>query len=124
MDPYSRREYIETSLPGKKIYPVKRASLIPGLLWRYQKVAGYTDLQKNPFFACLLSISLPLWVLLFTGLAMIVRKKSIFLLVLTPAVLYYLTFLLGPVSNCRYVFPLMLLYPGCVSLMTGVRQSS
>lgn len=124
VDPYSRREYIETSLPGKKIYPVKRASLIPGLLWRYQKVAGYTDLQKNPFFVCLLSISLPLWVLLFTGLALIVRKKSIFLLVLTPAVLYYLTFLLGPVSNCRYIFPLMLLYPGCVSLLTGVRQSS
>lgn len=118
-DALSRRIYIETN-----IYPVEssgyeviRDSKIPFLYNLYEKVASYLLFDTMPIVANIFSISTPIWVMLITVLILQIKKKLPLATIILPVILYWCTFLLGPVSNFRYVFPIMLLYPLFIALI-------
>ena len=110
-DIYSKRVYIETDMNGGKYYPVKTDSKAPFLLKGYGNIADYSFFEKIPLLSTMFSITLPFWILLFTLFFLIYVKKSKYILVLLPCFLLWLTYIVGPVSNFRYIFPIFILYP-------------
>lgn len=110
IDPYSARKYIETYIiSGEKFgYTAQRASILPSLLTYYENVAAF---EFSFPFTVFFSINTPIWLLLFTILRLINQKRLSCLATLLPAFFLWCTYLLGPVSNCRYVLPLMACYP-------------
>lgn len=126
IDAHSNRMYIETYILDSSItnYEVTRESKIPWLYNIYEKFAGYYSIQDIPIVSTLFSISLPIWVLLFTWLVLVVKKRKDCLYIILPAICYWLTFMLGPVSNFRYVFPIIALYPLYLTLFFETKKYS
>ncbi len=107
----SVREYIETENCSQE-YPAARADLLPSVFRWYEKVAenqfGWMHL---PVLRQIFSIGTPVWILLFFGIWSAINKKKAAVLAMIPSFLLWFTYLLGPVSNFRYIEPLMLTYP-------------
>ena len=110
-DPYSQRAYIETEVwKATDNYEIELDSLAPALHSVYERVADYSALN-NPVCGLLFSPSSVIWVLLVcTGMLYCSGSRRRALLCLLPLV-FWLSFMIGPVSNMRYVFPLFSLYP-------------
>lgn len=107
----SVRDYIETGNVSQD-YPVQWAMWLPEVFQFYEQVA-----HKQAFFmkwtgiSWIFSIGVPIWFFLFCLLGMRKHCNYYGMLALLPGGLLWMTYLLGPVSNFRYVEPLMLLYP-------------
>ena len=118
IDDFSNREYIETAILKTKYYTIKRESKIPWLYKLLEKnVIHYENYEDVPFLSFLLSISLPIWFVLFCLFILIYRKQYKKSVVLIPFILLYLTYMLGPVSNFRYILPLFTAYPLFLALI-------
>ncbi len=126
LDLYANRMYLETFIYSPEIthYDVVRESKIPWLYNKYEVFANFAVIQKIPGISHALSISLPVWVLLFTGLVLIVKERKAYICVILPHICYWLTFLLGPVSNLRYVFPIIALYPLYLAFIVNTKAFS
>lgn len=111
VDPCSQRMYIETTVGTNEFYSVQRHSKLPWFYQLCEKVADYSAFRKIPVLSNVFSISTPVWVILFCALCLILKKKYQSLLNLVLPFLLWGTYLLGPVSNFRYVLPLFMLYP-------------
>lgn len=118
-DAYSPKAYIETYIMDTSEfgYEVVRESKLPWLLEKYEKVARFEAFQTKPVIANVFSISTPIWILLLSGLVMLIKNRKDMLLPLLPAIGLWCTFLLGPVSNLRYMYPIMVLYPIYIAFM-------
>lgn len=112
-DAISRRAYIEVNIidTSEYGYSVVRDSKLPGLLEKIEKVASYEAFRTKPVIANVFSISTPIWILLICGLVLLIKKRKDMLLPLLPTLGLWMTFMLGPVSNLRYMFPIIVLYP-------------
>ncbi|MBR3366366.1 MAG: hypothetical protein IKG66_01055 [Lachnospiraceae bacterium] len=117
VDPYSQRAYIETGIYKCDEYTFERQSRLPDLLAWYEKVASYEALADVPVVSMLYSIALPLQLLILTAGFLFSRGRGRQIACLLPAAFLWLTFIAGPVSNFRYVFPIMLLYPLYLCMM-------
>lgn len=119
VDAISQRAYIETNIYPVEVsgYEVIRNSKIPFLLDFYEKFASYELCRSIPVISNLFSISTPIWIMLLTVLILAIKRKLRLALVFLPVLIYWCTFLLGPVSNFRYIFPIMVLYPLFIILM-------
>ena len=123
VDVYANRSYIETYIYDPEItdYYVVRESKIPWLYNKYEVFANFRDVQKIPVISHIFAISLPIWVLLFTCMVLVVKGKKDYICVILLPICYWLTFLLGPVSNLRYIFPLIALYPLCLAFIVSTK---
>lgn len=112
-DAISKVAYIETQIKDTSEYgyQVVRDSKLPWLLTKLEKVANYEAFRTKPVIANLFSISTPIWVLVMSGFVFLVKKRKDMLLTVFPALGLWMTFMLGPVSNFRYMFPIIVLYP-------------
>ena len=119
LDAYSRKAYIETHVMDTTEfgYEVVRESKIPWLLEKYSKVATYEVFLTKPIIANVFAIGTPIWVLLFGVLVVFLKNRRDMLLPLLPAIGLWCTFLLGPVSNFRYMYPIIVLYPVYIALI-------
>lgn len=115
VDSYSKRIYIETNI--RFLYDTKRDSKIPILLDFYERIANYEIIDNIPFISMLFSISFPIWILLFSAMVLLEKGLKNELLVLYPLILLWLTYMLGPVSNLRYIFPIFVTYPILLAMM-------
>ena len=111
LDKYSQRIYIETGNYRNDYYIVPRDSKIPFLYKQYEKVANYSAFEKIPIIANIFSIATPIWVMLFVMFLLIYKKKYKYTLITIFLIIFWLTYILGPVSNFRYIFPIYSLYP-------------
>ena len=126
IDPYSQRSYIETKIHPSQDYTFERAGYLPGLYAYYESAANYSLLRKIPVISVVDSLYFPIWALLGGSFFIIAfyrrrkkeaagthknRKEMYKAVLFLPAILFWLTYLIGPVSNARYVFPIMLMYP-------------
>ncbi len=111
LDKYSKREYIETGTYNTNYYSVNRKSKLPLLLSFYEKIVCYKFIGKIPLVSNVFSISLPIWLLLFSLLSVIYKKQYKLVYCLLLVILFWLTYLLGPVSNFRYIYPIICMYP-------------
>ena len=110
-DYWSARAYVETENTPSGAFPVERASRLPGLLRVYESVADFSAFANRPILNTVFSIATPIWLLLFCALVLGWKKRWILLLPLTLPFFLWATYMAGPVSNFRYVEPLMLMYP-------------
>lgn len=111
VDPYSGRKYIETGITQTDVYTFTRDSKIPRLYDLYEKVADYSAFEKIPFIANLFSIATPFWSLVLCAAVLLAQKRNKLVLALLPGFFLWLTYMAGPVSNFRYIFPLFIQYP-------------
>lgn len=113
IDPNTIAEYIETCIYTYEQtgYYIERSSKLPELNVFYEDFVSSAKIKGLPFLSGVFSITTPIWVLLFTATVLLCRKKVELLSVVLPTFFLWCTYLLGPVPNCRYVFPIMLCYP-------------
>lgn len=113
VDAYARRSYIETTVPTNPMteYEVIRDSKITALYEQYEKVASFERFKTLPIISNIFSLSFPIWFLIFGTLLQIVKKEKKTIVVFLPALLLWCTFMLGPVSNLRYLLPIITMYP-------------
>lgn len=127
IDEYAKREYIETFIYDYPSigYTFTRDSKFPGLYERYEKLASYQRLGRKPIVANLFSLSMPLWLTIICGWILFLKRRRKLLLLLLPSLLLWLTFMAGPVSNFRYIFPIHIhfalfvaiaLQPSCLTM--------
>ncbi len=127
VDEYAKREYIETFIYDYDSigYTFERESKLPWLYERYEKLASYQRLGRKPVVANIFSLSMPLWLVLFCGWVLYFKHRRKLTLILLPSLLLWLTFMAGPVSNFRYIFPIHIqfalfvaiaLQPSCLSI--------
>lgn len=117
-DPLSKKEYIETGVLHMEdgYYSFDRDSKLPQVYEIYHRFENFHIIGDIPVVSVLFSIATPIWALLLCASILLARRRGREILTLVPAVLYWLTFLLGPVSCCRYVFGIMLMYPLLLAL--------
>lgn len=113
VDMFSQRAYIETTVPDIPLtdYVVIRDSKLPGLYAQYEKIASYERFKTLPVISNLFSISLPVWILLFGITVLVAGKEKKAIVPFLPSLFLWCTFILGPVSNLRYLLPIIVLYP-------------
>lgn len=121
-DPISNYGYIENGMVRLEQYPIERTSFLPFLQPYYNSVSNYSLFEKIPFINILFSVSLPVWVLLFSLIVMLYKRLYIESLVFMPMILLWLTYLLGPVSIFRYIFPFFLCYPFFVATLINSKK--
>ena len=110
-DPYSQRAYIETFVwKDAQDYHVGLQSKLEGLHALYEDVADFSAFAGTPV-SLLFSPSTVIWVLLLCLSCLYCSGRRRRSLVLLLPLLFWLSFMIGPVSNMRYVFPLFSLYP-------------
>jgi hypothetical protein len=117
VDGYSHVRYIETGLCELAQYPLTLQSKLPGLYKLYEKVASFEAFQDIPVAATVFSITTPLWLMLLCLFVLVQKKKTQQVILLLPGLFLWLTFMAGPVSNFRYIFPIFCLYPIYMALM-------
>ena len=113
VDPFSMRRYAETSTEYDEDdkYTPERRSKLPALLSVYERIADASAADRIPVLRLPFSISLPVWVHLFVLFSVVSGRRPFAALIPLYALLLWATYLLGPVSNLRYVFPLIQTYP-------------
>lgn len=109
MDPYSNRVYIETNI-GESPYVFERDSKLPWLLKYYEGVASFSSLDL-PILRTIFGINTPIWVILLGIALLIVKRDYKKIMIFMPAFFLWGTYLFGPVSNFRYIYPIFALYP-------------
>lgn len=111
IDDFSKRPYIETYIYDIEYYTFERQSKLPKLLSFYEKVASYDAFKNVPLLSNIFSISTPVWVLIGCLFVILLKKERKGIVILAPQLLLWFTYLAGPVSNFRYIFPIFILYP-------------
>lgn len=119
IDKYSNRAYIETYIANDDNYKIERNSKLPKLYNFYENVASYSFFSKIPIVSNVFSIATPIWIMLFCLICLILKRKYRYLLSLLIPVLLWATYLLGPVSNFRYILPFIMMYPFLMYLILG-----
>jgi hypothetical protein len=123
-DAYSNRDYIETYIYEN--HGIERHSKIPWLLNLYESLVNKVEQQKIPVVGFLFNIGAPIWFVFFWMIMCRLKGRGDATVFLLPAVVIWLTFLLGPVANLRYMYPLMLaspIYLGMLLQMNANAQS-
>lgn len=113
VDEYSKRHYIETTVYSAELtgYEVIRESKLPSLLEWYEKIASFEKFEENPILARMFSLSTPIWLIITTMLILLSRRKISLISIVLPSLFLWCTFILGPVSNFRYMIPIIVQYP-------------
>lgn len=88
---------------------------IPGLHSVYMKMAEYEQGEKGvyrlPGIRQFFNISTSIWILWSAFVLLIMKKRLRDSISLVPLILIWFTYLLGPVSNFRYILPIFISYP-------------
>lgn len=121
-DSFSERVYIETGNYNNDYYNVNRRSKMPNLLKQYEKVASYNSFEGIPIVSNIFSISMPLWLLLFALFSNLYKKNNITNITIIMYILLLMTYIIGPVSNFRYIFPMFAMYPLLFSIILNTKS--
>lgn len=118
IDPYSQRIYIETNICEIACFPVCQTRKTTNLLEYYESFASFSALKNKSFLLRLpFSISVPIWLILFGVMILLRLNKGRYLAVYAVFFFLWLTYMAGPVSNFRYIFPIYAVYPFLLHLM-------
>lgn len=122
-DAYSQREYIETqTAETMDFFSVPSENRIPALRAYYDAVAACTHWSmKLPVIRYFYVLAFPCVSLLLCIFLAVRGKNRLCAMPLSLLILLFLTYLLGPVSNFRYVYPYYLSLPlyFCMAAKSG-----
>ncbi len=109
-DAVSGVSYIETKNEVENA--IEYNSKLPGLHHFYQSFAEFeAGVMKLPVVSIFFSLSFPFLTLLLSGFVMAERKEKSYINVYLALCFLFLSYLLGPVSNFRYVYPYYMFLP-------------
>lgn len=116
-DIYVDKPYIENSNAANGVYYIERNSCFSQLRNFYEDTCTNYDGYKSVgviriFFA----LNIPFWLILVSIAVMMITGKKKCIIILLPSLLLWMTYMLGPVCNFRYIYPLVLLYPVYVGI--------
>lgn len=114
VDPFAERDYIEINI-FENLF--NRDSKLPTLRKYYETVASFEIFEKIPNVINIFSINFPFWMMIISLFVSVYKKFYDGMWSIVLMLLLWSTYLLGPVSNCRYVLPFMMLYPFLLVLM-------
>ena len=114
VDPFAERDYIEINI-FENLF--NRDSKLPTLRKYYEAVASFEIFEKIPNVINIFSINFPFWMMIISLFVSVYKKFYDGMWSIVLMLLLWSTYLLGPVSNCRYVLPFMMLYPFLLVLM-------
>lgn len=107
-------------------YTFEYKDVLPKVKEFYTKVAEYhkgeVGILQWPVVKQFFSVALPVWVLFIAVCALIAKKQRKWILPVLPLILLWMTYLLGPVSNFRYMFPIIISYPVIAMLVLQNRR--
>ncbi len=126
-DEYARRAYIETSSVEKvDFFVASSENHLPAVRAFYDKVADHTHWSMNiPGVKYFYSLAFPFMTLIFCLYLTVRNRNRSCILTMTMLVALFLTYLLGPVSIFRYLYPYyfsMPLYFGMAAKKDAERQ--
>ena len=116
IDKYSKRNYIETYGYNYGYY-FKRQSLSKSLLNYYENFSNLFYVKKIPVLYFLFSLATPFFLLLISSFILSAKKQYNGFVVIFLYMSLLITYLLGPVSNFRYIFPFVCFYPIFISFI-------
>lgn len=117
VDPYAEREYIETGVYEAEYCSGVRKEHFPRLLAFYEGVADYSPWMDTPGLSVLFAFWTPVWLFVTAFFVLAARGRLEKTLILFIPFFLWFTYLAGPVTCTRYVFPMMVLYPLIVSTL-------
>lgn len=94
-----------------KEYGIYRESRMPGLLSVMERYADGNLYLCVPVLRLLMIPGVWLWIWLFAAVCLWIRKKYLLLLPISLVAGYYLTLVLGPAVQLRYLYPVMAAAP-------------
>ncbi|MCL2433724.1 MAG: DUF6020 family protein [Clostridia bacterium] len=111
-DRHSNRMYIEDGIGGWGGQDVERRSKSQPLYNFYNAFSqNKASWQHLPVVATLCSVGTPVWLCFLALLLCAIKKKSRYAMALLPVVALWITHMAGPVTNLRYMYPLIASYP-------------
>lgn len=116
-DHFSQRIYIETdiyNLDGS--VNIHRRNLLPNVNEFYETIAAMEIYEKLHCLKWIFSLATPIWLMLASVVMLIIQEKEKYIACMIPLVLFWTTYMAGPVSNARYIFPFMVFYPALIVL--------
>lgn len=112
IDPVAEQGYISTYILSFYGNQVIRESRLPKAYDFLEKIADYSALEGIPGVRHIFSTAFPFWgIMLFFMLTICDKKREYKLILALPAFLFLCTYLAGPVTLYRYVFPVFLILP-------------
>ena len=96
---------------------IEQSSKWPSLFAVLEEWCSENKYLQIPIIGFLLRPGLVIWLLLLISIVLIEQKNYCLLLPLTEILGYYLTMLLGPTVQLRYIYPMMLVLPIYLSLL-------
>lgn len=114
VDSFAERDYIEINI-FENLF--NRDSKLPTLRKYYEAVASFEIFENIPNVINIFSINFPFWMMAISLFVCVYKKIYDNIWPIVLMLLLWSTYLLGPVSNCRYVLPFMFLYPFLLLLM-------
>lgn len=118
------RSYIELG-NYSPYYTFEYREWLPHVNQFYTKVAfnmsgeNGSGIMRWPPFRQFFSLSMPFWMLIVMMISLIARKKGKSIIPFLPVIFLWLTYMLGPVSNFRYIYPIFILYPIIACYIAG-----
>ena len=111
VDAVSGRDYIETYLSEYPLGQPVRNSRFPWLLSVLEEVACYRAFDRISVVRYFFSMAAPIWGI-FIGMYLLrIQGKREQILLCLPALFLWMTYLAGPVTCMRYLFPIVLVLP-------------
>ena len=123
-DPDSDRRYIETFIFPSEYCSGERAGRFPRLLAYYEDVANFSDWMGWPVIRVLFALWAPIWILVICFFLLMARGRPEKTLILYIPAFLWLTYMAGPTSALRYVFPIMALYPLIIAVTLQAQEVS
>ncbi len=105
---YIQTRWVEQELADYGIYKDSRWEGLHRVLEDYADQNGYL---YTPVLNILMIPGIYLWIYLFLAVSLLVRKKYLLILPVTFMAGYYLTLVLGPTVQLRYIYPAMVAAP-------------
>lgn len=105
---YIQTRWVEAELADYGIYKDSKWEELHRLLEEYADSNGYL---YTPVLNLLMIPGIWLWIYLFLAVFLLVRKKYLLMLPITFMAGYYLTLVLGPTVQLRYLYPVMTTAP-------------
>lgn len=96
---------------------IEQTSKWPSLFAVLEEWCSDNKYLQIPIIGFLMRPGLAIWLLLLIAIVLIERKNYCLLLPLADILGYYLTMLLGPTVQLRYIYPIMLVVPIYLSLL-------
>ncbi len=116
IDYYSDRQFVEVGMDSGSYYSIETDSKLPEVYSFYLKFANFEAFRNVPIISRLYLLSTPIWVLFLALTVLLLKREREKILVLLPSICLWITYMAGPVSNFRYIFPIFAIYP----LLAGV----